>query len=358
MAPTLMRAARWHGRRDLRVDLVPIPDCKPHEVLLAVDIVGLCGTDLHEYLEGPIEIPQRPHPLTGRQAPVTLGHEIVATVLEPAADGSGPQAGTRVMPDTMLGCGTCWWCRRHEAGQCSRQAVVGLHTDGGLAEYMTATASRLLRIPDGLPPEVAVLAEPLSCGIRATRKVGSSVLGATVLVMGAGTIGLLLTQVLRNAGAANIIIVDPERPRTELARRMGATRATQPSTLEGLVRQLDEPGVDLVFECSGAAGNAALGAALVRPGGSVVLVGIHGGTEPVALLPLIVGERRIIGSAGHVWDSDVRTALHMLGEGSVDVSALLTLPVELRRTTDTLERMAAGHAGLKSLVAPGAGLLP
>jgi (R,R)-butanediol dehydrogenase / meso-butanediol dehydrogenase / diacetyl reductase len=92
-----MRAARWHGRHDVRVEEVPVPEPQPDQALVAVEWCGICGTDLEEYKEGPVSIPVgEPHPLTGRKAPVTLGHEIVGRVVEPARDGSGPPKGARV----------------------------------------------------------------------------------------------------------------------------------------------------------------------------------------------------------------------------------------------------------------------
>ena len=111
----IMHAARWHGQRDVRVDEVSIPNPEPHQALVEVEWCGICGTDLEEYESGPVNVPvEEAHPLTGQRAPITLGHEIVGTVVEPARDGSGPSEGARVIPDVVLGCGECWWCKRHQ----------------------------------------------------------------------------------------------------------------------------------------------------------------------------------------------------------------------------------------------------
>jgi (R,R)-butanediol dehydrogenase / meso-butanediol dehydrogenase / diacetyl reductase len=188
-----MRAARWHNRRDVRIEEVPVPTPRADQVLVEVEWCGICGTDLEEYRDGPVNIPLEEHPLTRHKAPITLGHEIVGKVVEAARDGSGPPEGARVIPDVVLGCGECWWCQRHEEGLCERGAVVGLHADGGLAQYVVATASTCVAVRPDLDAKVAALTEPTSVAVRALRKVPDP-LGSSLLVIGAGTIGLLVIQ--------------------------------------------------------------------------------------------------------------------------------------------------------------------
>jgi len=158
-----MRAARWHARNDIRIDHVDVPEPLPDQALLRVLWCGICGSDLEEYFHGPLTVPVgTPHPTSGRMAPITLGHEIVAMVERAAVDGSGPPAGTVVLPDVVVGCGCCWWCLRHEEGLCPRLSVLGQHDDGGLAEYLVARAETCVVVPDGMDPAVAALGEPPS----------------------------------------------------------------------------------------------------------------------------------------------------------------------------------------------------
>ena len=351
-----MRAERWHGQRDVRVDEVPIPNPEPHQALVKVEWCGICGTDLEEYESGPVNIPvEEVHPLTGQKAPVTLGHEIVGIVVEPARDGSGPPEGTRVVPDVVLGCGECWWCKRHQEGLCIRHAVVGLHVDGGLAEYVVSTAATCVPVPPDLDASVAALAEPTSVAVRALQKV-SYPIGSNLLVVGAGTIGLLLVQVARTSGTGTIVVVDTNPKRRELALSMGADLAPVPDELEELLTEATgRIGPDVVFECSGVPGLAGEAIRLVRRGGTVVLVGFHGEKEPFDLLDAVLGEKRIVGSAAHLWDEDVATAVDMLSRGRVDGDPLLTTRVSLERIEEgfaTLEDSAA--EALKVLVTPGA----
>jgi len=351
-----MRAARWHGQHDVRVDEVPIPNPEPHQALVEVEWCGICGTDLEEYDNGPVNVPvEEAHPLTGQKAPITLGHEIVGTIVEPARDGSGPPEGTRVIPDVVLGCGECWWCKRHQEGLCARHAVVGLHADGGLAEYVASTAATCVPVPPGLSADIAALAEPTSVAVRALRKVPYPI-GSTLLVVGAGTIGLLLVQVARASGAGTIVTVDTNPQRRELALSMGADLAPEPDKLEEILPEATGGiGPDVVFECSGVPGLAGEAIRQVRRGGTVVLVGFHGEEEPFDLLDAVLGEKRIVGSAAHLWDEDVATAVHMLYHGRVDGELLLTTRVSLERIEEgfaTLKDSAA--EALKVLVAPGA----
>jgi threonine dehydrogenase-like Zn-dependent dehydrogenase len=271
-----MRAVRWYGRYDIRLDEVPTPAAMDSEVLLQVESVGLCGTDVGEYVFGPLEIPLGPHPLTGASAPMTIGHEIVARVIRPARDGNGPPAGTLVMPDTQLGCGVCWWCRRHETGLCRTAAVVGLHAPGGLTEFLTSNASTLLAVPESLTADEAVFAEPLSCAVRAVRKIERQLVGSTVLVQGAGTVGVLLTQLLSACGVGRLMVIDLEPARLQLAAKLGAIQVANDDSLAAV----PEPGIDVVFECTGAPGQTATALRRVRAGGTVVCIGIHNRPSP------------------------------------------------------------------------------
>lgn len=349
-----MRAVRWHGRRDVRVDQIPEPDLSAHEALLAVEWVGLCGTDLHEYVSGPHELPQTAHhPLTGARTPLTLGHEIVATVVRPASDGTGPSEGTRVIPDTMLGCGTCWWCRRHQAGLCVNGAVVGLHCNGGLADRMASRAATLLPVPDGLPSDHAVLAEPLSVAVRAVSKL-PSILGTSVLVQGGGTIGQLLVRVLRDAGARHIVLTDTAGWKRTLALRSGATAALAPEELNDHILPMSEPGLDAAIDATGVPSLIGQAMKLVRRGGTVVAVGIHDELEPIVLRDAIVGEKTLRGSAGHVWDSDVATAVALIANRRIDVADLITSRIRMNDiVTDGFEDLLANpDSHMKVLVRP------
>ena len=344
-----MRATRWHGRGDIRVENVPRPEPAPDEALVRVLWCGICGTDLEEYREGPVTIPLTPHPTRGSAAPIILGHEIVGVIESAAADGSGPAAGIVVVPDVVVGCGHCWWCRRHEEGLCANLSVRGQTEDGGLAEFMVALGSSMLVVPDGMDPSDAALVEPASVAVRALRKL-PELTGARLLVIGAGTIGQLVVRTGFALGASEIVVVDPRAGRRTLAARHGAAGVASAAELVPLLPEATQ-GFDGVIESSGAPGSLEDALEAVRRGGTVVALGIRPGTEALTVTNLVLGERRLIGSAAHLWDEDSRTALDLIATGRLPVRDLVTHRVPLDRVVvDGVGALASGRDALKVLV--------
>ncbi len=195
-----MKAAVWYRRRDIRIEeFADPPTPVENEVKIQVRWCGICGTDLEEYMHGPFFIPVgKPDPLTGRMAPMILGHEFVGTVVEIGSGVSDLNIGDVVSPDTLIHCGKCYWCQRHFVNRCENLAILGLTTDGGLAEYVNVPCYMCFKLPERVSPEVGALAEPTSVAVRANRRVRTSC-GETVAVVGAGTIGLLCLQVARRS---------------------------------------------------------------------------------------------------------------------------------------------------------------
>lgn len=338
----VMKAARWYAAGDIRMEEVPVPQPHEGELLVRVERTGICGSDLEEYLEGPVEV---------RSSPLTLGHEVVGTVVD--CPGGGVPAGSVVVPDVVDSCGTCWWCQRHEVGLCSSLTVRGQHVDGGLAEYMVARAHTVVRVPRGLSLDCAAFAEPTAVAVRALRKVGD-LTGTVVCVVGAGSIGNLICQVLAGSGAARIIAVEPIARRRQLACELGASAAAAPSDALGSVHHLsDGRGADVVFECTGLPEAGAAALRLSRRGGTVVLVGFRRANLSLSLMDLVIGERHVLGTAAHVWDEDVTAAVALLANGRVNPIPLLTAVVPLQRVVeDGFERMRQDRDTLKLLVAP------
>src|SRR2546426_12168775 len=192
-------AAVYHGRRDIRVQEWPAsPNPPAGWVTVAIAYCGICGTDIDEYLNGPMVIPTKPHPLTGAKAPLVLGHEGAGVVVAAGA-GAGIDPGTRVGLENSVGCGHCAACRSGNRQLCPQLAVIGLMMDGALAETVNVPASMCAEFPRGLPDEAGALAETLAVAGRAGRRAGS-VAGLDVHVFGAGPIGLMAAPVARSAG--------------------------------------------------------------------------------------------------------------------------------------------------------------
>lgn len=326
-----MRAARWLSRRKVALEQIPDPIPRDDQAVIAVEWVGLCGSDVEEYLYGPIVI--RP--------PVTLGHEIVGRVLTAARDGTGPSTGTRVVVDVVNGCGHCYWCARHDEGLCKNLVVTGQHLDGGLAEYVLARAERLVTVPEGVDPRHAALAEPLSVAVRAVRKAGP-LLGKSLLVIGGGTIGILSAQVAVAAGANPVVVVEPKRTRRELIASWGITAVWQGEELalrHAVEPELPERGIDVVLECSGQSGMTAEAIRLCRRGGKTILLSVLPKDEPIDALDLVLGEKTLQGSSAHMWDDDLAVAVALLAAGRVDVAPLITHTLLLDAVSDAFEAL-------------------
>jgi 2-desacetyl-2-hydroxyethyl bacteriochlorophyllide A dehydrogenase len=319
--------------------------------VIAVEWVGLCGSDAEEYLHGPVVI----------SPPVTLGHEIVGVVARPAADGSGPAVGTRVVVDVVTGCGICYWCQRHEEGLCPDLVVTGQHVDGGLAEYVAARAARLIPVPENLDARHAALAEPLSVAVRAARKAGS-LIGKSVVVIGGGTVGMLTGQLARTAGAHPVVIVEPNQARRELIGRWDVATAWEvdrESRRRALLQQLPERGCDVVFECSGRPGMTAEALQLARRGGTVLLLGVLAEDEPIDTLDVVLGEKIVHGSSAHMWDDDVAVAVDLLASRKIDVAPMITHTISLEQTAEAFEILTDPTQGaIKLLVRVEADPLP
>lgn len=326
-----MKAARWHGRGDVRVEEVPVPEPGPGEARLRVSWCGICGTDLEEYRHGPLVIPTgRPHGLTGRQAPLTMGHEF-SGVVDARGPGVDLAVGERVVPDIVLFCNRCVFCRQHQYALCSNWGALGLHADGGLAEYVTVPAFACVPLPESLSDEEGALVEPTEVAVRAVNKAPPR-LGDAVAVLGGGAIGLLTLQVARAAGAGPVYLVEPRPSRRALGLELGATAALDPADpawIEDLRGRCAGLGPPLVFECAGTRDGANLAIRLARKGGRIVLVGITAGPVPIDTLDILVGEKTVIGSIQHHYDEDLPAAVRLLADGRVRALPLVTARVAL-----------------------------
>ena len=284
-----MRAVRWHAREDVRLDEVPDPGPpRAGEVTLAVEWCGVCGTDLEEWRSGPHWVQTgEAHPLTGRVAPITLGHEVSARVVATGRDVVGLEPGDLVAVDGLVTCGRCWWCQRHELTLCESLASIGMHADGGLADFITVPAVGCITVADHVGSDTAALAEPLAVAVRGIRR-GRLVAGESVVIFGAGMIGLGALVAARAYGAGSITVVTPGQARRDLAISLGADMAIDPA-VPHLVDELRTShggrGPDLVIEASGDPRAIVDAIASSRKGGRTVLIGfppVGSSVEPSA----------------------------------------------------------------------------
>lgn len=337
-----MQAARLWGQHDLRVeDIADVGEPPADWVRVRVEACGICGTDVEEYTAGPNIVPTAPHPVTGRSVPLTLGHEVVG-IVEAVGEGARLDVGTRVAVEGNLFCGTCWWCARHEYQLCTRSAALGLMADGGLAEHMLAAAHLSIPVAAHVAPEDAVLAEPLAVVVRAVARAGVR-LGTTVAIVGAGTIGLLAVQVAKLAGARRVLVVERLEQRRRLALDLGADFAVTPEeALEAGVHLTAGIGMDVVIEAAGNPAAAQEAIRLARRGGTAVVLGVFDQCLPIDMMDLLLGEKRVLASLSHVYDTDFAEAVSLIERCAVRTAPLVTDRIALDKVVEE---------GFKALVA-------
>ncbi|MBA2272655.1 MAG: alcohol dehydrogenase catalytic domain-containing protein [Actinobacteria bacterium] len=333
-----MKAVVWHGRNDVRVDEVDdAPPPGAGEIRARVECCGICGTDIEEWRHGPVWIPaDEPHPITRRRSPLTLGHEIAARAVDIGSSVDGFSEGDLIAIEGVLGCGRCWWCVRHQANLCPHLANVGLHFDGGLAESVTLPAAVCAVVPEGILPEDAALAEPVSVAIRAVRRSRLS-LGESAAVFGAGMIGLASVAAANAAGASTVVVIEPDARRRELALGLGATAAFTPEDGGWPEASRELTGGRGPDVCVDAAGTPATGPAAVaasRRGGRTVVVGLANQASSLMFSSIATGEKEVLGSLAHVLDEDFTPAIQLIGSGAISAGAVDAVKVPLDRAVD------------------------
>jgi len=308
-----MKAAVWHGRQDVRIEKVSEPPApQPGQVQVKVAWCGICGTDLHEYMGGPLYIPLgHPHPVTGVQAPVIIGHEMSGEV---TAVGEGVEnfaVGDRIAACPIIGCGKCRWCRTGSMAQCDRVAFLGTSwTGGALAERLNLNAYQCYHLTDAITDEIGALVEPFSSTVRAVAQ-GQPGAGDNVAIVGAGPIGLMALMAARIRGAKRVVAIEVAERRIEAAKQCGADAVIDPTREDPEKRALeitDGAGFDLVMECAGQPATVLMAGKLTRTRGRLVIMGVFEKPAAIDLTDVVFREKTISGSmSGYgVYDETIR----------------------------------------------------
>lgn len=335
-----MRAAIITTPGSVTVDTRPDPKPTSDGVVLRVGACGICGTDLH-IADG--EFPPSPYPLVP-------GHEFTGEIVEvgSAAPG-GLRIGDRVAVDPSLFCGYCEACRAGRGNLCANWGAIGDTVDGAFAEYVTVPAANCYRIPDSMSWQEGALAEPLSCAVHGVRRIGVEI-GERFLLVGAGTMGLLLQQLLQNAGA-RVCVVDRNAERLAIAASLGAeATAADPADLH-------EERFDAAIDVTGAPSAIEAAFDSLHRGGRLLIFGVAPEAARVRLSPFriyndeitVVGSMAVLHSFG--------PAVDLLAAGALRTTPLLTHTEPLTRFPDALGLMRAG-IGVKVQVVPGASDTP
>lgn len=324
-----MRAAQYYGPEDIRLEDIDPPTPDAGEILVDVAACGICGSDLHFYEDG---LPREPDAY-----PVTLGHEIGGTVAE-TGEGVDIAVGTEVVLSPHIPCGECWCCDEGNYNLC-RNLTPTAAEPGGFAEQVTVPEDLAVPLPDGVSPEVAAIAQPVTVGLHAVR--GSSLtIGDSVLVVGTGPIGLGALRFAKLAGAGPIYVSEPQAFRRSIADDYGADVLIDPSEVDPVERIREETGkgVDVAFEAVGheATLNQAIKSA--RPGGETTVIGVFGGQTGIEPQDLVRQERSVSGSCSHQLGPLVHTeydvTLRHLASGDLDPEPYVSSTIDLEDVVD------------------------
>ena len=320
-----MRAIVIHAARDLRVDDVDVPEVGPDEVEVRIGAGGICGSDLHYYLDGgfgAVRVKQ----------PMILGHEVAGVVIKVGSRVSRLRVGDKVAVNPSLPCGRCRYCLAGQPNQCLDMRFYGSamrmpHVHGAFRETLVCKESQIFPLPAQTDLADAAFAEPLSVCMHAAAQAGP-LLGKTVLVSGAGPIGALEVLVARHAGAREIVVTDLMDEPLKVARTIGADRTVNVRTDEHDLDEYtsDKGHFDVVFEASGSRAAVGTALSLARPGAVIVQIGL-GGDVQVPVNTLVAKEINWRGTFR--FHEEFGWAVDAIVHRRIDVRPLLTERVPL-----------------------------
>lgn len=336
-----MRQVVLEQPRSVVVRDASAPRPGPGQALVRLRAGGICGSDLSAY--------RGTSPLVSY--PRVLGHELLVDVV--ACSDRPELEGHRAVVDPLVPCGRCRACRRGRTNCCADLRVMGVHVDGGLAELTAIAARQLHPVPDGMPDEVAVLAEPLTIAYHAVQR-GQPDAGQVAVVLGAGTIGLLIAHLLLRARGLRALIVDVDPWRLEVAERIGATpvRGDAAVVARAVAAATGEEMADVVFEATGNAVCTRMTTDLVAHAGRVVLIGWNKGPTEVDTVALMRKEVDLLGSRNSA--DAFGAVLRLLADGMVEPDTLITHRFALGEAAAALRLLdAGGERALKILLADG-----
>jgi (R,R)-butanediol dehydrogenase/meso-butanediol dehydrogenase/diacetyl reductase len=283
-----MKAVRFHAAKDIRVEDVPAPAKKlgPNEVLIKPIVTGICGTDLHEYIAGPIVTPQSPHVYTGAINPQILGHEFSAIVTDMGSAVTNVKVGNRVSIQPLISPRDDYYGRRGLYHLSEKMGCVGLSWAwGGMSEFAVVNDYNVALVPKGVTDVQAAMIEPAAVAVYAVDR-GGVQSGSTVLVSGVGPIGALTVLAVKAAGAGQIFVSEPNAYRRNLAKQLVPSAICLDPTIDDVPAYIKEHteehvGVDVAIECVGLEASLNACAAAVRRQGKVVQTGLH--MKPAAI---------------------------------------------------------------------------
>jgi L-iditol 2-dehydrogenase len=340
-----MQALQLTDYRKLELTDLERPSVGPDDVLVHVRACGICGSDIHGY-DGS----------TGRRKPpLVMGHESAGVVAEVGASVTRVRVGDHVTLDSLLACGECELCRNGQTNMCAGRRILGVACDefsqpGAFAEYVVVPQQAIYSVPGDLPFEHAALVEPVSVALHAVSRLRID-LGDSAAVVGSGMIGLLVVQALKIAGCDEVIAIDLDDGRLELARELGATATVNPSqcdAIEAVLERTGGRGVDVSLEVVGAASPIATAIGCTRRGGQIALVGNLSAEVPLPLQTVVTRELTLVGTLASA--GEYPRAIELIASGAMRVAPLISAIVPLAEGPQWFERLYSRDSGLLKVV--------
>ncbi|NHI89181.1 MAG: hypothetical protein EAX87_06625 [Candidatus Thorarchaeota archaeon] len=317
-----MKAAVYEGSQEITVKDVPEPDVGPTEVLVKPKYVGICGTDLSAWEYGMYE------------PGLIMGHEFSGEIVEVGKDVSSWEVGERIVPNSLLPCGKCSFCKAQKFSICDDMQMVGITMDGGLAELVTLPQDMLHRLPKAIDNKKGAFVEPLSIALHGFNRINFE-RGNSVLILGTGPIGILSLHFAKLLGASVVYASEIRSARLEMAKQSGADAAIDPSKeslplrIESLTKGI---GVDVVVECTGVPGPTSEAFQLVKRGGTILILGISEEPVEVDFMRGVLNELNVTFS--YLGYAEFPEAIRLLAEEMIDPMPLVTRVISLDRVVE------------------------
>jgi len=325
----MMKAARWYAAKDIRVEETIIPTPNDNQVKIAVKFTGICGSDLHEYTNGPQLIPvDKPYSLNGHQGTTTLGHEFSGVVEEVGKNVKNIKKGDRVTVEPIFKNPESPFIATGEYNLSEPLGFVGLTSNGGFAKYVVVEDYMVHKMPDSMTFEQGAIVEPAAVAAYAIQQ-SRMKMGDTVLIAGAGPIGLLTVQVALASGASQIFVSDLSENRLRKAKEIGATQTfdARDEEIPQKIREITGKGVDIFIDAAGAQASFDTGINSLRNGGTAVLVALFGKKVTHDALNQTLRELTIIGTAAY--RNIFPQVIALINSGKLPVEKLVTSVISL-----------------------------
>ena len=335
----MMQAVVVESPGQASVAELPKPSARVGEVVIRVHVCGVCGTDVHiykgEYLG---------------DYPVIPGHEFAGDVVELGPEVTGFKVGDRVAVEPNLSCGRCRFCRINEQNFCENWEAIGVTLPGAMAEYVAVPSSAAFGIGE-LEYDAAAFMEPLSCVLHGMQKLDVRY-GESVLVVGAGPIGMLLAQVARDSGAAKVVVADRVASRLELARELVGVEAVDTGAGLDAAAELMPGGWDAVIDATGVPAVIEQTTALVRHGGRILLFGVAPNDAVARIKPFDVFRKGLSIFSSYTSLRNSVQALELIRSGRVDVARLVSHRLPLEEFEDAVKLLADPKGAMKIQLTP------